>query len=1286
MAGLARELLELAAPKVVSPSRIARYYFHECERFLRYSSTPVHLRSVEGVPAPAADLRPVTRAILEGGFVWEEQVVSRHLKGQVELASGEGQPLRDRVHTAESTRQILKSLKAGRFIYQPTLITSQSFYDRYRIDSTVVRVSDCRPDLVQAVETDGEVELRVIDIKASPGLKLAHRIQAVLYSLILSHALKEWGLEGRRVSNTPGIWLAGADEAEHFDIRTMLPPMETFLEDELERVVTQPAGSAPWHLYYRCEWCEYFSICRTEMTQTDNVSRVPYLSTHAKRFLGGRDPEVQTVHEFDALLNSDHSAELDDCASLRGNQGRLRLQTSSLLSGQTEVQRGYSISMPVSEHVRIVLTLQREPVSGKIYAFGIYAQGLRDVLGQNPEVSAGVALSDSEEGVGELERRFVRELSEILKAVDDFNAARTQAWRDQKSLQVFTFDSYERDFLIDLLARRINDPTVASEALQLFFFFQRPELVQAEDHPAEEVFFPVSVVLEAVRDHFALPVEVSYRFADLAALLQPSEYAFEFKDSEFFSFQLSNQMRSDAIFMVWHHSRPEYVSGIKTQVVNRLRATNSMISGVRERLAKDKVLFGWPPKFRLPAGLGFHHAALSRMAFMTQYESVVSYLALRQGRMAPLDERLKAGLALRVVYTGGSRFTIDPGHADHRIEATGFPSWLLTEDSNEGLRTALSYDDYQNRSRAWVPKNLPIALGSITQLESTLEAPNRALQLALTTSPAFAGLRLRGRYILHPRYTDFNSSKAIAELAAMDAENNPYFLRLVTRPLSCVGPERNRHAIAAHARAMAAGAGMTKSQLHAFDSILDGDFHLVWGPPGTGKTHFLALSVLCLAAAHQHAGQRFRVLVSAFTHAAIDNCLRKASELAISTGAFRTVSIAKLKRVELPRMNSVVLLEETAAEAWMNARDVCVVGGTAWSLRKAFRPETADLLVIDEGSQVKVPESAVMIRRLRNGGRLIIAGDDRQLPPIVHGLYPDPAAGEPLLHRSIFECLRIQDPLDNATSILLENFRMNHTLCEYPASQIYVPEYDSATATIAQNRLRLLSAAADNSLLDSLLDPSAPLVVAVLEGVQATAENQVEADLVADLAVRLRDRLMGPGAEPYPATAEGDAAFWLDGLFVVSPHHAQINAIRQALARRRRWASRPFVDTVDRMQGQECDAVIVSYGVADVEYAMNEKEFIYSLNRLNVSITRARAKTVVFLTRPLIEPPIQAFEDDRSAAGIAFMQGLVQFARRHGETVRHPLPGLRANLVVSSVGDHAAVRNERSNETVLDRR
>jgi hypothetical protein len=193
------------------------------------------------------------------------------------------------------------------------------------------------------------------------------------------------------------------------------------------------------------------------------------------------------------------------------------------------------------------------------------------------------------------------------------------------------------------------------------------------------------------------------------------------------------------------------------------------------------------------------------------------------------------------------------------------------------------------------------------------------------------------------------------------------------------------------------------------------------------------------------------------------------------------------------------------------------------------------------------------------------------------------------------------------------------------------------------------------------------LVVGVLSGIRASAENRIEADLVARTANRLRERLLSVNKDLYAASPDGDSAFWKHGLFIVSPHHAQIHAIRRELRRGRHWLAPPFVDTVDKMQGQECDAVITSYGVADVEYAMGEKEFIYSLNRLNVSITRARAKAIVFLSRALIEPPVQAFEDDAIAEGVAFMQGLVQFAQREGHASEHDL-GAGARLTAYRVG------------------
>jgi hypothetical protein len=93
------------------------------------------------------------------------------------------------------------------------------------------------------------------------------------------------------------------------------------------------------------------------------------------------------------------------------------------------------------------------------------------------------------------------------------------------------------------------------------------------------------------------------------------------------------------------------------------------------------------------------------------------------------------------------------------------------------------------------------------------------------------------------------------------------------------------------------------------------------------------------------------------------------------------------------------------------------------------------------------------------------------------------------------------------------------------------------------------------------------------------------------------------------------------------------------------------VDTVDKMQGQECDAVIVSYGVSDPEVTLLEGEFIYSLNRLNVAVTRARMKSIVFLPMPLLMPTLEVMANEDASERISYMDGLVRFA----EEVNPPL-------------------------------
>jgi len=319
---------------------------------------------------------------------------------------------------------------------------------------------------------------------------------------------------------------------------------------------------------------------------------------------------------------------------------------------------------------------------------------------------------------------------------------------------------------------------------------------------------------------------------------------------------------------------------------------------------------------------------------------------------------------------------------------------------------------------------------------------------------------------------------------------------------------------------------------------------------------------------------------------------------------------------------------------------------------------------------MKFGELSLGMIPLSSKGHLMLAGDDLQLPPIINGQYPDPEDGLPGLHDSVFAYLRARD--GNYTFQLQENWRMNETLSLFPAKRLYGEDYKPVNDAVGNQRLDLKplkNRDMESDFFHWITHPDYPLVIGILEDVQATVQNPAEARLVAELSFLLRKTLMNDGTL-YPDSVKGDKEFWRKGLFIVSPHHAQIRLIRKELALLKKWQSPPFVDTVDKMQGQQCRSVIVSYGVSDTETAFSEAEFIYSLNRLNVSVTRAQSKCMVFLPRPLIEPSFDVLQNEKAAKGLAHMHALKAFCEEYGESENFSLnfPDNPCNITVIRAG------------------
>jgi DNA replication ATP-dependent helicase Dna2 len=369
--------------------------------------------------------------------------------------------------------------------------------------------------------------------------------------------------------------------------------------------------------------------------------------------------------------------------------------------------------------------------------------------------------------------------------------------------------------------------------------------------------------------------------------------------------------------------------------------------------------------------------------------------------------------------------------------------------------------------------------------------------------------------------------------------------------------------------------GLDPSQARAAREALSGRLTLIHGPPGTGKTKVVA-SVVDILAARGRA-----VLVTAFTHRAIDNVLHAL------IAANPEAGVLKLGR-RSPDLNPAIPCAPPNRLGF--SRRVSVVGATVYALARLPRERTFDAVVIDEAGQLPLAHAAVALARSREA--CILAGDHRQLPPVLSATHTDAAASS-----SVFA--RLVSLYPGRTFLLDTSYRLPPGLCSFPSGAFYEGMLTSHHAT--DPGLGPLPPALHHPELQPLWDVAGPLRAVWVDHRGYGGFSPPEAEAVARLVTALvRDRGILP-----------------EEIAVVAPHRAQVREITDRLWRRLGpdTAASIVVDTVERMQGQERDVIVLSLTVSDPWFMADEIDFILSPNRLNVSITRARRLLVVVGSR-----------------------------------------------------------------------
>ncbi len=93
------------------------------------------------------------------------------------------------------------------------------------------------------------------------------------------------------------------------------------------------------------------------------------------------------------------------------------------------------------------------------------------------------------------------------------------------------------------------------------------------------------------------------------------------------------------------------------------------------------------------------------------------------------------------------------------------------------------------------------------------------------------------------------------------------------------------------------------------------------------------------------------------------------------------------------------------------------------------------------------------------------------------------------------------------------------------------------------------------------------------------------------------------------------------------------------------------VGTVDKFQGQEAVVVLVSMTTSTAEDIYRGIDFLYSRNRLNVAISRAKCLAVVVASPKLLEVGCNTIEQLKLVNTLCFVRAYGEGSTRH--SVKH---------------------------------
>ena len=374
---------------------------------------------------------------------------------------------------------------------------------------------------------------------------------------------------------------------------------------------------------------------------------------------------------------------------------------------------------------------------------------------------------------------------------------------------------------------------------------------------------------------------------------------------------------------------------------------------------------------------------------------------------------------------------------------------------------------------------------------------------------------------------------------------------------------------------------MNAEQLNAVSNMLEyPPVHVLQGPPGTGKT--LVLAATAIATAHMNR----EVVVIANTHHAVNNVLKKIKSIDKKSTVIKVGSLLKAEELDdtVIKFSTFKEYYEFSYKNRKKKRSGHIIGLTIWGAltylglrhHAHFRPYHA---LIDEASLMPLSLATILGKTAPS---VCLFGDSRQMQPIFRS-----ELEQNIMSKSILDYCA--ENIEGVTvDVLHTTYRMNNEITECVSKAFYEPYGIRLVSSEISSENRLEYHGNSESLQWINIETECEYL----------EENREEAECVSNIV----KELLSIGLN------HNDIA-------VVTPFRKQVSLIRSMTRNIVAEDDMPLIDTVERLQGQDVDCVIISF----VKTSASNVDFIFNPNRLNVMISRAKRKVFIITSNEVGE-------------------------------------------------------------------